>query len=211
MQKKLTHKRIVPVAVIDSLADAVPLARALESAGLPLIEVTLRTPCALDCITAIRAECPKVTVGAGTVLNPAQLEAAIGAGAQFGVAPGFNKEVVLAATENKLFFIPGVMTPSDIEAALMVGCKLLKFFPADSAGGLKMLKALSGPYEPAGVRFIPLGGISAANMSEYLAMPAVAAVGGSWLCERKLVKEKKWAEITALAKEALSKVPVAPK
>lgn len=210
MQNKLTLKRIVPVAVIDSLADAVPLARSLESAGLPLIEVTLRTPCALDCISAIRAECPGVTVGAGTVLNPGQLTAAIAAGAQFGVAPGFNREVVQAAIGEKLFFIPGVMTPSDIEGALMLGCKLLKFFPADSAGGLKMLKALSGPYEPAGVRFIPLGGISAANMSEYLAMSSVAAIGGSWLCERKLVKEKKWSEIKSLATEALSKAAAVP-
>ncbi|HYG34148.1 MAG TPA: bifunctional 4-hydroxy-2-oxoglutarate aldolase/2-dehydro-3-deoxy-phosphogluconate aldolase, partial [Clostridia bacterium] len=162
MQKQLIQNRIVPVAVIDSVADAVPLARTLAQAGLPLIEVTLRTACALDCIRAIRQECPDVLVGAGTILNPTQVKAALAAGAQFGVSPGMNADVVQAAIDQQLFFIPGVMTPSEVETALQLGCRLLKFFPADAAGGVKMLKALAGPYEPAGIRFIPLGGISPA-------------------------------------------------
>jgi len=204
MQKELTQKRMVPVAVIDSVADALPLARALAQGGLPVIAVTLRTPCALDCIRAIRQGCPNVLVGAGTILHPEQVKAAIEAGARFGVSPGLNPEVVRAAIGQQWFFIPGVMTPSDVETGLGLGCRLLKFFPAELAGGVKMLKALAGPYESAGVRFLPLGGVSAANMTEYLALPVVAAVGGSWLCERKLVREKKWAEISALAAEAVA-------
>jgi 2-dehydro-3-deoxyphosphogluconate aldolase/(4S)-4-hydroxy-2-oxoglutarate aldolase len=121
------------------------------------------------------------------------------------VSPGVNPEVVRVADERELFFIPGIMTPSDIESALRLGCRILKFFPADAAGGIKMLKALAGPYESAGARFIPLGGISAANMAEYLALPVVAAVGGSWICERKMVREQKWPEITALAVAAVAK------
>jgi 2-dehydro-3-deoxyphosphogluconate aldolase / (4S)-4-hydroxy-2-oxoglutarate aldolase len=205
VQTRLVQRRVVPVAVIEATADAVPLARALAQGGLPCIEITLRTPCAVDCIRAVRQNCPDVLVGAGTVLDPAQLGAAVKAGAQFGVSPGLNPEVVRAAAELQLLFIPGVMTPSDIEHALRLGCRLLKFFPADAAGGVKMLKALAGPYEAAGVRFIPLGGISAANMADYLALPIVAAVGGSWVCERSLVREKKWGEVAALAAAAAAK------
>jgi 2-dehydro-3-deoxyphosphogluconate aldolase/(4S)-4-hydroxy-2-oxoglutarate aldolase len=200
------------VAVVDSVEDAVPLARALAEGGLPVIEITLRTPCALDCIRAICGGCPEVLVGAGTVLEPSQLMAALEAGARFGVSPGLNPEVVRAALSQQLPFIPGVMTPSEIEQALGLGCRLLKFFPADAAGGVKMLKALAGPYEPAGARFVPLGGVSVSNMAEYLAVPVVAAVGGSWVCERKLVREKKWAEITALTATAVAQAaPGAPR
>jgi 2-dehydro-3-deoxyphosphogluconate aldolase / (4S)-4-hydroxy-2-oxoglutarate aldolase len=205
VHKQLIQKRVVPVAVVDSVEDAVPLARALAQGGLPVIEITLRTPCALDCIRAIRQGCPEVLVGAGTVLEPSQVKAALEAGARFAVSPGVNPEVVRAASEQQLFFMPGVMTPSDIELALRLGCRLLKFFPADAAGGVKMLKALAGPYESAGARFIPLGGVSVSNMAEYLAVPVVAAVGGSWVCERKLVRQKKWTEITALAAAAVAK------
>jgi len=194
------------VAVVDSVEDAVSLARALAQGGLPLIEITLRTTCALDCIRAIRRSCPEVLVGAGTILEPSQVKAAVEAGAAFGVSPGLNPDVVRAASEQRLPFIPGVMTPSDVETALRLGCRLLKFFPADAAGGVKMLKALAGPYEAAGARFIPLGGISPVNMAEFLALPVVAAVGGSWVCDRKLVREKNWTEITALTAAALVKV-----
>jgi 2-dehydro-3-deoxyphosphogluconate aldolase/(4S)-4-hydroxy-2-oxoglutarate aldolase len=206
--ERITQKRIVPVAVIEAVEYAVPLARALAEGGLPLIEVTLRTSCALECIREIRRACPEMMVGAGTVLEPQQLADAIEAGAQFGVSPGLNENIVRAARDKNFFFIPGIMTPSEIESALQLGCKLLKFFPADAAGGVKMLKALAGPYEPAGARFIPLGGVSAANMQEYLALPNVAAIGGSWLCERKLMREQQWDQITLLAREALAKAQV---
>jgi 2-dehydro-3-deoxyphosphogluconate aldolase / (4S)-4-hydroxy-2-oxoglutarate aldolase len=205
VQERLIQKRVVPVAVVDALEHAVPLARALAQGGLPVIEITIRTACALDCIRAIRHDCPDVLVGAGTILAPSQVTAAIAAGAMFGVSPGINPEVVQAALAQQMLFIPGVMTPSDVESALRLGCRLLKFFPADAAGGVKMLKALAGPYEAAGARFIPLGGITVTNMLEYLALPVVAAVGGSWLCDRKLVREKKWTEITALAAAAVAK------
>ena len=203
MQDLLTQKRIVPVAVLDSIEAAVPLARAMAEGGLPIIEVTLRTPCALDCIRAIRAECPDLLVGAGTVLNANPVKTAIEAGAQFVVSPGLSETVVRAAADRRWFFMPGVMTPSEVEFALELGCRLLKFFPADAAGGVKMLKSIAGPYDPAGVRFVPLGGISQANMLDYLALPIVGAVGGSWLCERGLVREKNWPEITRLAQQAV--------
>jgi 2-dehydro-3-deoxyphosphogluconate aldolase / (4S)-4-hydroxy-2-oxoglutarate aldolase len=203
IKRRMIDKRIIPVAVIGSLENAVPLARALAEAGLPIIEVTLRTPCALDCIRAIRQQCPDVLVGAGTVLNQEQVRAAIAAGAQFGVSPGLNESVAGAARDQDWPFVPGVMTPSEVERALGFGCLLQKFFPADAAGGLKMLKSLAGPYEHAGVRFIPLGGIHAGNVAEYFTLPVVAAVGGSWLCEKKLVQEKRWTEIAALGAHAL--------
>jgi 2-dehydro-3-deoxyphosphogluconate aldolase/(4S)-4-hydroxy-2-oxoglutarate aldolase len=204
LEARLVEKRIIPVAVIESLEDAVPLARALADGGIPLIEVTLRTPCAYDCIAEIREECPDILVGAGTVLNRAHVLAVIEAGAQFGVSPGISEDVVFAARERGLFFIPGVMTPSEVELAVALECRLQKFFPAEAAGGVKMLKALAGPYEHTGARFVPLGGISADTMSDYLALPMVAAVGGSWLCEKSLIREKRWPEITALARAALA-------
>jgi 2-dehydro-3-deoxyphosphogluconate aldolase / (4S)-4-hydroxy-2-oxoglutarate aldolase len=209
VQEQLTQRRVVPIAVVDSVEDAVPLARALTQGGLPLVEITLRTPCALDCIRAIRKECPDVLVGAGTILETSQVEAAMDAGARFGVSPGLNAEVARAALKQQLLFIPGVMTPSEVETALALGCELLKFFPAEVAGGVKMLKALAGPYEPTGVRFIPLGGVSAANMVDYLALPIVAAVGGSWMCDRRLVREKKWTELAAIAAAAVAKAAAA--
>ena len=205
VQAQLTRKRVVPIAVIDAVEDAVPLARALAQGGLPVIEITLRTPCALDAIRAIRQGCPDVLVGAGTLLDALQLRAALDAGARFGVAPGMNADVVRAALQHQLLFIPGVMTPSEVESALALGCRLLKFFPAEIAGGVKMLKALAGPYEATGARFIPLGGVSAGNMADYLAVPTVAAVGGSWLCERRLIREKKWTELAAIAAAAVAK------
>jgi 2-dehydro-3-deoxyphosphogluconate aldolase/(4S)-4-hydroxy-2-oxoglutarate aldolase len=205
LEQRLIEKRIVPVAVIESVDDAVPLAKALAAGGLPMIEVTLRTPVALDCIRAVRKSCPEILVGAGTVLTPEQVGEAMSAGAEFGVSPGLNEDVVRAANKSNWYFIPGVMTPSDVERAMSLGRKLLKFYPADTAGGVKMLKTLSSPYEHTGVKFVPLGGISAATMADYLALPIVAAVGGSWLCDRKLIGEKRWSEITALVVEAIKK------
>jgi 2-dehydro-3-deoxyphosphogluconate aldolase/(4S)-4-hydroxy-2-oxoglutarate aldolase len=205
LEQRLVAKRVIPVAVIESVDDAVPLARALAAGGLPIIEVTLRTPAALDCIRAVRKSCPDILVGAGTVLTPDQVTAAREAGAEFGVSPGLNEDVVRAANAENWFFIPGVMTPSDVERAMALGRKLLKFYPADAAGGVKMLKTLSSPYEHTGVKFVPLGGVNAATMSDYLALPIVAAVGGSWLCDRKLIKEKRWSDITALVAEAIKK------
>jgi len=201
---RVFEKRVVPVAVIDDAALAPAFAEALLKGGLDIVEVTFRTPAAEESIRRIRKVFPSMLVGAGTILDGGQLRRAADAGAQFGVAPGLNESVVGLARELALPFIPGVMTPSEVEHGLALGCKLQKFFPADVAGGVKMLKALAGPYAHTGLRFIPLGGVNPGNAAEYLGLPVVAAVGGSWLAERKLIAQKNWSTITALATEALA-------
>lgn len=200
--QEILSQRVVPVAVIEREADAVPIARALLAGGLSTLELTLRTPAALSCIRAIRREVPDLKVGAGTVLTPAQVREVAEAGAFFAVAPGLNPRVVSTARIRGLPFYPGVMTPSDVEHALELGCTLQKFFPASVAGGLDMIKALAGPYGHTGLKLIPLGGVTAQNMKEYLAHPLVAAVGGSWLVDKKLVAAQDWTGITRLAAEA---------
>lgn len=203
MRDQIVRYQIVPVAVVDDVEAAVPLARALARGGVPVLELTLRTGAALEGIARIRQECPDIVVGAGTVLTPAQVQEVKAAGAQFGLSPGLNPAVVQEAAASGLFFMPGVMTPTDVELAFTLGCRLLKFFPAVPAGGLAMLHALNSPFAHTGVEFVPLGGVAAGNMSDYLALPGVPAVGGSWVCERSLVREKRWDEITRLAAEAV--------
>lgn len=198
----ILKERVVPVAVIDRVEDAPLIARALLAGGLSTLELTLRTPAALDCIRAIRKEVPEMQVGAGTVLTVAQVREVADAGAFFAVSPGLNPHILLAAKKRKLPFYPGVMTPSDVEHGLEHGCTLQKFFPASVAGGLDMIKALAGPYAHTGLKLIPLGGVTAQNMKDYLAHPLVAAVGGSWLVDKKLVAAKDWVGITKLAAEA---------
>jgi 2-dehydro-3-deoxyphosphogluconate aldolase/(4S)-4-hydroxy-2-oxoglutarate aldolase len=176
----------------------------LNDGGLPIIEVTFRTPAAADCVRAIRKAFPAMLVGAGTLLDADQVKRAKDAGAQFGVAPGLNDSVVKASLALGMPFVPGVMTPSEVERALALGCKLQKLFPASVAGGLEMLRALTGPYAHTGVKFIPLGGVNAKTAPDYLALPIVAAIGGSWMCDKKLVAEKNWTKITELTKEAVA-------
>ena len=202
--KQILQKRVVPVAVIDKLEDAVPLAEALLAAGMDVIEVTFRTAAAADAIHAITQAHPDMLVGAGTLLDVGQVKQARAAGAKFGVAPGLNDVVVQASLAAGMPFVPGVATASEVERALELGCKLQKLFPADVLGGVKLLKALAGPYGHTGVKFIPLGGVNAQNMAEYLALPIVAAIGGSWIVDKKLIAEKKWNEITTLTKAALT-------
>lgn len=200
---RILQKRIVPVAVIDDANDAAPLAEALQAGGLDLIEVTFRTPAAAAALRNIKKTFPAMLVGAGTLLTTAQIEEARQAGAEFGVAPGLNEDVVRASLKAGLPFIPGVATASEVERALQLGCRLLKLFPADAVGGVRLLKSLAGPYAHTGVKFIPLGGINAGNAAEYLVLPIVAAVGGSWMVERKLIAAKNWSEITALTAAAV--------
>ena len=202
--KEILSERVVPVAVLDKVEHAVPVARALLAGGLSTLELTLRTPAALDCIRAIHREMPAFKVGAGTILTPTQVNAAAEAGAYFAVAPGLNPKVVTAAQARNLPFFPGVMTPSDVELALELGCTLQKFFPASVAGGLDMIKALAGPYAHTGLKLIPLGGVTVNNLRDYLSHPLVAAVGGSWLVDKKLVAAGDWTGITQLAKEAVA-------
>ncbi len=201
---QIIQNRVVPVAVIDKLEDAVPLATALLAGGLDVIEVTFRTAAAPDAIRAIAQAHPGMLVGAGTLLEVSQVKQARAAGAKFGVAPGLNATIVKASLDVGLPFVPGVATASDVEHGLELGCKIQKLFPADVLGGVKLLRAFAGPYGHTGVKFIPLGGINAGNMAEYLALPIVAAIGGSWIIDKKLIAEKKWSEITALTKAALA-------
>jgi len=201
--QRIFQKRIVPVIVIDDVEDALPLAEALLASGLDVMEVTFRTAAAAPSIHNVRQAFPSMLVGAGTILDQEQLHRAIDAGAQFGVAPGLNETIVSKSLSLKLPFVPGVMTPSDVQRGLTFGCKLQKFFPAEAAGGLKMLQAFAGPFGPAGVKFIPFGGINAGNARDYLALPIVAAIGGSWMVERKLIAEKNWKRIRELTAEAV--------
>ena len=167
------------------------------------MEVTFRTSTAAESIKRIRQGLPGMCIGAGTLLTAEQVQRAVDAGAQFGVSPGLNELVLATASKNKIPFFPGVMTPTEVDRALNLGWKHLKFFPAGAAGGVAMLKALAGPFAHTGVKFVPTGGINAANLPDYLALPQVAAIGGSWMAERKLVTEKAWSKITALTAEAM--------
>lgn len=194
---------IIAVLVVDHVEDAVPLARALLAGGVDVMELTLRTPAAIDALKAIKAEVPEMVAGVGTILTTDQVKQVVGAGAAFGVAPGVNPRILTAAREAGLAFAPGILTPSDIEISLEHGCKILKLFPAEPSGGLAYLKAMAAPYQHLGLKFIPLGGLNAKNMASYLADPSIAALGGSWLAPRDLIKAGEWAKITALAAEAV--------
>ena len=202
--ERILEVGVVPVTVIDRADDAVPTAKALSDGGIPIVEVTFRTPAAEEAVRNVARELPDILVGAGTVLTKEQVDAAVDAGAQFAVAPGLNETIVQYATAKGLPFFPGVTTASEIERALTLGCRLLKFFPAEPAGGVPLLKSLSAPYAHIGVRFIPLGGINASNAAGYLSLPAVAAIGGSWIADRKLIAERNWQEITRRAQEAVT-------
>jgi 2-dehydro-3-deoxyphosphogluconate aldolase/(4S)-4-hydroxy-2-oxoglutarate aldolase len=203
MLDRILAKRIVPVVVLDKVESAEPLAEALLAGGLDIMEITFRTAAAEESIKRIAARFPEILLGAGTLLDTDQVKRAKDAGAVFGLAPGLNPRTISAAKEIGLQFSPGVMTPSDVEQALALGCKLLKFFPAEVAGGVNMLKALAGPYGHTGLRFIPTGGVSSGNLAAYLKLPIVAAIGGSWMVDKQLVNDGKWAEITRITREAL--------
>jgi 2-dehydro-3-deoxyphosphogluconate aldolase/(4S)-4-hydroxy-2-oxoglutarate aldolase len=194
---------VIPVIVIDDVADAEPLAGALLEGGLNIIEVTFRTEAAAGAIEAIANAFPEMLVGAGTVVTPEQAQRAIDAGSKFGLAPGTDPETIAYFKDRNVPFIPGVMSPSEIQAAIKAGCDRLKFFPAGAAGGPGMLKAMAAPYANLGIRFCPTGGVSLANMNDYLAIPQVFAVGGSWLATKDQIAAKDWQGITRQAREAL--------
>lgn len=208
---KIEKCGIIAVLIIDRVDDAVPLARALLAGGVNVMELTLRTPAAIDALKAITAEVPEMVAGVGTVLTPEQAKLAKESGAAFAVAPGFNPRVLAAAREQGISFAPGVLTPTDIELAVEGGCKLLKLFPAEPSGGLKYLKAVAAPYAHLGLKYIPLGGLNSANMGSYIADPLVAALGGSWLAPKDLIKAGKWEEITRLAKESTGIIASTPR
>jgi 2-dehydro-3-deoxyphosphogluconate aldolase/(4S)-4-hydroxy-2-oxoglutarate aldolase len=196
---------VIPVIVIDDVADAKPLASALLEGGLNIIEVTFRTAAAAGAIESIANAFPEMLVGAGTVVTLEQAKIAIDSGSKFGLAPGTDPETIAYFRERGIPFIPGIMTPSDIQAAIKAGCEHLKFFPAGAAGGPKLLKAMVAPYANMGVKFCPTGGVSLDNMNEYLSIPEVFAIGGSWLATKAQIANKDWSAITAQVKQALAK------
>lgn len=195
-------KKLIAVITINDAKNAVPLAKALYNGGISAIELTLRTDAALESIKRIRAEVPEMVVAAGTVLTPKQIDEVVKAGAHWAVAPGTNPRVLQAAKDAGLFFAPGIMTPSDIEAALEFGCRLLKFFPAGTTGGMKHLKAMSAPYNHLGLSYIPLGGVNTTNLADFVSDPLIAAVGGSWLAKPDQIKNGEFDKIQAQAEEA---------
>jgi len=203
LARRIETTGIVAVLVVDRAEDGVPLAKALLAGGVDVMELTLRTPAAIETLKAIRAGVPEMVAGVGTILTTDQVKQVVEAGAAFGVAPGLNPRVMQAAREAGLSFAPGILTPSDIEAAVELGCKLLKFFPAEPSPGLVYLKAMAAPYAHLGLKFVPLGGLNSKNMASYLADPIIAALGGSWLAPRELIKAGAWDKITALAAEAV--------
>lgn len=196
----MSQSPVMPVIVIEDVAHAVPLARALVAGGIRVLEVTMRTAGALDAVRAIRAAVPEALVGVGTIVTPADLDAAMAAGAAFGVSPG-SPDRLLAHLATKDFpFLPGTFTPTDVMRVLDAGFDAMKLFPAAQAGGIGMLKALSGPLPQA--RFCPTGGIDPTNAADFLSLPNVGCVGGSWLAPPALVKAGEWTKIEDLARVA---------
>ena len=194
---------VVPVAAVESVDDGLRLCEALIAGGLPVAEITFRTTAAEAVIREAAKRFPDMLLGAGTVLNVSDLDRAFNAGATFAVAPGCNPTVVATAVERGYAFSPGVCTPSDVERAVELGVTDLKFFPAEASGGVSMLKAMSAPYLHLGLQFCPTGGVKTSNMLDYLALPQVAFVGGSWLAKKDLMRAGDWATISRLAREAV--------
>lgn len=196
----LEGQPVIPVLKIDDAGTAVPLARALAKGGLRVIEITLRTSAALEAIRRAAAEVPEAVVGAGTILNAKQFDAAAAAGSKFIVSPGCTRQVIDAARASAVPLLPGAITPSEMMAALEEGLDFLKFFPAEQAGGAAFLKSLASPFQ--GLRFCPTGGVSANNAADYLSLPNVTCVGGSWVAPDEAVKSGDWARIETLARGA---------
>ncbi|GAA7532556.1 bifunctional 4-hydroxy-2-oxoglutarate aldolase/2-dehydro-3-deoxy-phosphogluconate aldolase [Helicobacter pylori] len=193
---------IVPVVVIENIKDAVPLAQSLIEGGIHIIEVTLRSSCALEAIELITKNVPKMCVGAGTILNPTQLEQAQNRGAEFLISPGLTIKLLEYAKKKDMPLIPGVSSSSEVMQALELGYNALKFFPAEYCGGVKLLNAFNGPFK--GVKFCPTGGISTDNMHSYLNLENVLCVGGSWLTPKNLIQNKEWDKITEICKRSLA-------
>ncbi|WRC18910.1 bifunctional 4-hydroxy-2-oxoglutarate aldolase/2-dehydro-3-deoxy-phosphogluconate aldolase [Helicobacter pylori] len=193
---------IVPVVVIENIKDAVPLAQSLIEGGIHIIEVTLRSSCALEAIELIAKNVPKMRVGAGTILNPTQLEQAQNRGAEFLISPGLTIKLLEYAKKKDMPLIPGVSSSSEVMQALELGYNALKFFPAEYCGGVKLLNAFNGPFK--GVKFCPTGGISADNMHSYLNLENVLCVGGSWLTSKNLIQNKEWDKIIEICKRSLA-------
>ncbi len=198
--ERLARAGVVPVVVIDDAKDAVPTANAMVAGGIDVMEITFRTAAAPEAIKTVAENCPDMLVGAGTILNVEQCKLAIEMGAKFIVSPGFDADVVRYCIENGVAVTPGCVTPTEITAAVNMGLKVVKFFPANIYGGLNAMKNLSAPF--VGVKFMPTGGVNAANVKEYIDAPFIHAVGGSWVCPKADIAAGNFDKITALCKEA---------
>lgn len=202
LHDRIGNSGVIAVLVIDCAEDAVALANALLAGGVDVMELTLRTPAALDALKQIKERVPQMMAGVGTILSPEQVQQVSAAGAAFGVAPGMNPRVVRQAIALGLSFAPGIATPSDIEQALECGCRLLKFFPAEASGGLPYLKNIAAPYAHLSIKYIPLGGLDTSKIEQYLQEPLVHALGGSWIAPRELIIKQDWEAITNNARRA---------
>ena len=201
MIEKIDNAGVIAVLVIDEVKHAVPVAQALLKGGVTAIELTLRTDAAWKAAEAIKKEVSEITLGFGTVLTVNQAKAAAELGADFAVAPGCNPKVIQAAQKYGLSFAPGVVTPTDIEIAIENGCRILKYFPAETSGGIKHLSNMVAPYNYLGLKFIPLGGLNISNARNYLSSPLITAIGGSWIAKQDLILGEKWSQITKNAQE----------
>lgn len=199
----LNEIKIVPVLVLDDVKSGLKMCEILVECGLPAAEITFRTAAAAEVIREAAKAFPQLYLGAGTILNVRDLERAFLAGARFAVAPGFNPTVVKAAIANEWAFAPGVCTPSEVEQAMEPGCRFLKFFPAEAAGGVKMISSLIAPYKHLGVKFMPTGGITTANVAAYLAVKEIVAVGGTWLGKPAEIQAGNWDAIRATVRAAV--------
>ena len=197
---RLAESIVVPVVVLDKVENAVPTAKAMAAGGIDTMEITFRTACAPQCIKAVAENCPDILVGAGTILNLDQCKLAVEMGAKFIVSPGFSEEVVSWCVENGIAVCPGCVTPTEIMAAMKHGLTLIKFFPANVYGGLNAMKNLAAPF--GGIKFLPTGGVNAANIKEYIDAPFIHAVGGSWVCPKTEINAGNWEKITQLCREA---------
>jgi 2-dehydro-3-deoxyphosphogluconate aldolase/(4S)-4-hydroxy-2-oxoglutarate aldolase len=204
IEERLRAAGVVPVVELPAADLAVPLAEALLAGGLSCVEITFRTPAAREGLAAIRRALPDILLGAGTVLDEDQVDAALEAGADFAVSPGTTPEVVRAALDRGLPMLPGTCTPSDVESARRLGLRLLKFFPAEPGGGADYLRALCAPYRD--VRFVPTGGITPSTLPGYLALPQVVACGGTWMVKADVIRAGDWNQVTTLAAEAVALV-----
>ena len=204
--KQMETAGVVAGFSVEKVEHAVPIGRALFAGGLNVIELTLRTPAALDALQAICEEVPEIVAGVGTILTPEQARQVKEAGATFGVSPGMNPEVIKACKKLELPFAPGIVSPSDLEAAIALGCRFVKFFPAEVAGGVPYLRSISTPYNHLHIQYFPLGGIHIANMASYLNEPNVPTVGGSWIVKKELIENEDWIGIRSRAKEVRNAV-----
>lgn len=195
----LSRVKVLPVLTVDSAEQAVDTAKALQRGGLQAVEITLRTPVALEAIAAVKAALPGFVVGAGTIKTVSDIEAVSAAGAEFAVSPGLTEQLATAARDTELSFLPGVATPSEILEGIALGLNCFKLFPAEAVGGIPLLKSLAAPFE--GITFCPTGGINTNNLQSYLSLPNVICVGGSWMVQSDLLRGKHWGEVERLARE----------